>query len=282
VLALIPPPPQIFVDTVGDPDTYQRVLSSNFPRHKHIQWTVCSKADAIYPIVGAASIAAKVTRDRWIEGWKYAEVGLGEPQDDVVETIIDEKPSSTPTEPLLDVQPKSPSKKRPKASSSTSPRKKQRFSTLAKIAPSSSGFWRMGSGYPGDPETQRYLMRTLDPVFGWPCIVRFSWQTAKTMMEEKVAGKTQRPTRAIENASGEAASSDHASPYGTRASTHTRCHSIRWNDEPAKITNFFQKAAMQSQQKSAARISDFAARHRKARIGLAKDLSIQSIGPDSF
>jgi ribonuclease H2 subunit A len=52
--------PQVFIDTVGDPDRYRAKLERAFPG---ITFTVCPKADALYPIVSAASIAAKVLRD---------------------------------------------------------------------------------------------------------------------------------------------------------------------------------------------------------------------------
>ncbi|EPQ54108.1 ribonuclease HII [Gloeophyllum trabeum ATCC 11539] len=61
---------EIYVDTLGNPVTYQAYLSSLFPG---IEITVAKKADSLYRIVGAASIAAKVNRDAWIEGWIFEE-----------------------------------------------------------------------------------------------------------------------------------------------------------------------------------------------------------------
>lgn len=55
---------EVYVDTLGDPAKHKERLSQKFPG---IQFTVCPKADAIYPIVSAASIAAKVWRDRALE-----------------------------------------------------------------------------------------------------------------------------------------------------------------------------------------------------------------------
>ncbi|KAM0786679.1 hypothetical protein ACM66B_002126 [Microbotryomycetes sp. NB124-2] len=66
---------EAFVDTVGPPDKYQMKLSSLFPT---VKFTVTSKADALFPIVSAASIVAKVTRDKILESWKWLEPGKDE------------------------------------------------------------------------------------------------------------------------------------------------------------------------------------------------------------
>jgi ribonuclease HII len=57
---------QVFVDTVGDAERHRATLAQRFPG---IAFTVCPKADSIYPIVSAASIVAKVTRDRQLANW---------------------------------------------------------------------------------------------------------------------------------------------------------------------------------------------------------------------
>lgn len=65
---------EVFVDTVGDPDTYQRKLEGLFGHHTPaIAFTVAKKADSLYKTVSAASIAAKVTRDRAIRDWVWEE-----------------------------------------------------------------------------------------------------------------------------------------------------------------------------------------------------------------
>ena len=38
-----------------------------------------------------------------------------------------------------------------------------------------------GCGYPGDKDAQMWLKRNLHSVFGFPSLVRFSWQTVKTL-----------------------------------------------------------------------------------------------------
>ena len=54
---------QVFVDTVGKPETYKKLFEDRFATNYYgtkIEYKVESKADSTYPVVGAASIAAKV------------------------------------------------------------------------------------------------------------------------------------------------------------------------------------------------------------------------------
>lgn len=55
----------VFVDTVGDAGKFQARLASKFD--SLIDFTVCPKADSLYPQVSAASICAKILRDRCVE-----------------------------------------------------------------------------------------------------------------------------------------------------------------------------------------------------------------------
>lgn len=76
---------EIYVDTVGPAASYQAKLQKRFPT---AAVTVSKKADSIYPIVSAASVCAKVTRDAAIDvlvegmGVEAAAVGTGYPGDE--------------------------------------------------------------------------------------------------------------------------------------------------------------------------------------------------------
>ncbi|KAG6820950.1 hypothetical protein H0H93_009186 [Arthromyces matolae] len=65
---------EVYVDALGNTTTYQSYLSNLFPG---IEFTVENKADSKYKIVGAASVAAKVTRDACLEDWVFDE-GISE------------------------------------------------------------------------------------------------------------------------------------------------------------------------------------------------------------
>jgi ribonuclease H2 subunit A len=68
---------EIYVDTVGPPAAYEARLQRLFPAARV---TVAKKADSLYPCVSAASVCAKVTRDKALEALYRAHKGL--PADD--------------------------------------------------------------------------------------------------------------------------------------------------------------------------------------------------------
>jgi len=118
-------------------------LSSLFPG---IQFTVTAKADSKFKIVGAASIAAKVTRDAWISGWAHEE-HESNPQ----YTWSEELGSGYPSGIEIYVIPT---------------------------------FKDELTASPLDPKTQAWLKDSVEPTFGFPSIVRFSWGTTKVALEK--------------------------------------------------------------------------------------------------
>ncbi|KAG6817335.1 hypothetical protein H0H87_009933 [Tephrocybe sp. NHM501043] len=125
---------EVYVDALGTTTTYQAYLSGLFPG---IDFTVTSKADSKFKIVGAASVAAKVTRDACLEGWVFEE-SIAE-DGSVVTSGLPETPAC--------------------------------------------------SGYPSgcpvvDPKTQAWLKESVEPTFGFPKLVRFSWTTVKLLLDK--------------------------------------------------------------------------------------------------
>jgi len=47
-----------------------------------------------------------------------------------------------------------------------------------------------GSGYPSDPRTMDWLQENIDPFFGYPRLIRFSWMTCTKILEDKCASIT--------------------------------------------------------------------------------------------
>jgi ribonuclease HII len=79
-------PDVVRVDALGHPATLpalQRRLQAQLPRRLRPQWTIEPRADATWPVVGAASIFAKTTRDEVLDGWRpaFGDFGSGYPSD---------------------------------------------------------------------------------------------------------------------------------------------------------------------------------------------------------
>jgi ribonuclease H2 subunit A len=119
----------IYIDTIGRPEIYQKKLERIWPT---VRITVAKKADSLYPSVSAASVCAKVTRDAALD-------------------VCYEPYQAAATSADADAQ-----------------------KVIA---------W--GSGYPSDVRTSTWLKGNMDPVFGWGNECRFSWGTAKELLENK-------------------------------------------------------------------------------------------------
>ncbi|KAL5594036.1 hypothetical protein BROUX41_001088 [Berkeleyomyces rouxiae] len=119
----------VYVDTIGSPAVYQAKLQKLFPT---VGITVAKKADSLYPVVSAASVCAKVTRDVALE--------------------VMYRPHATGAE------------------------GRTKDGELAMD-------W--GSGYPGDGRCTGWLRDNMHPVFGWGPECRFSWGTAKDLIDGK-------------------------------------------------------------------------------------------------
>lgn len=125
---------EIYVDTVGNPEQYAAKFRERFSVVQKV--VVAKKADATYPIVGAASIIAKTTRDRRVREWRFPE------------------------------QLRSSGFKPGDANIS-----------VEFVGPT-------GSGYPSDSRTKTWIEYNHDVLFGFPTFVRFSWGTAKAILDQ--------------------------------------------------------------------------------------------------
>ncbi|KAI0163414.1 ribonuclease HII [Pestalotiopsis sp. NC0098] len=145
---------EIYVDTIGQPAAYQKKLERVFPTTKI---TVAKKADSLYPSVSAASVCAKVTRDAALEVLYEARGAADGPGEDKEE--VEEETTK---------------------------------SSKSKKAKKDDGMaW--GSGYPSDARCVSWLRANMHPVFGWGPECRFSWGTAKDMLDSKGGVKVDWP-----------------------------------------------------------------------------------------
>ncbi|KAL2140023.1 hypothetical protein VTI28DRAFT_4331 [Corynascus sepedonium] len=139
---------EIYVDTIGQPAAYQAKLERIFPTARV---TVAKKADSLYPCVSAASVCAKVTRDVALETlWR----ARGRTGGQIMERGGDKDRG------LKEVE-------------------------EGERAEEESMTW--GSGYPSDGRCVAWLRGNMHPLFGWGPECRFSWGTAKDMLEASQA-----------------------------------------------------------------------------------------------
>ena len=75
---------RIICDAVGPEFVHKRILNEYIRNHlnpaDNTEIICCSKADDIYPVVSAASICAKVTRDTILHEWVFKEQKVWEAQ----------------------------------------------------------------------------------------------------------------------------------------------------------------------------------------------------------
>ncbi|GMT12716.1 hypothetical protein PFISCL1PPCAC_4013 [Pristionchus fissidentatus] len=166
---------QILVDTVGPKATYQAKLEAIFPG---ISITVTEKADALFPVVSAASIAAKVTRDTQLREWRFAE------KNDAL------------------------------------------------------GALKLGSGYPGDPTTKAFLQQSIDGVFGYPGLIRFSWKTVDTILDKKGVEMKWEADEDDDGGKGKSASLARWTTTGKDATPKEQRHAYFTQRKLVNVTNF--------------------------------------------
>ncbi|KAI9669911.1 MAG: hypothetical protein M1831_006947 [Alyxoria varia] len=146
---------EIYVDTVGRPDTYQDKLQRRFPSARVI---VEKKADSLYPCVSAASVCAKVTRDAALNvEWELSYGSSGIESTSIALQSADEDTTMKEGNDGNQVN-----------------------STQESTSSRQPGW---GSGYPSDARCTAWLKQNMDPVFGWGGECRFSWGTAKELLE---------------------------------------------------------------------------------------------------
>lgn len=140
---------EVYVDTVGKAETYAQKFRDAFPNLQRV--VVEAKADGKYQIVGAASIVAKTDRDREVKNWVFPEEIIG------AKTRRDEAGGDSDIE------------------------SENVCAANGNVLVFDRNY---GSGYPSDPKTKAWMRANLDPVFGFPSFVRFSWGPAKLMIKD--------------------------------------------------------------------------------------------------
>lgn len=178
----------IFIDTIGQPAAYQKKLERVFPTAKI---TVAKKADSLYPVVSAASVVAKVTRDialevLWADRSKQMRKRKRDDEGGTEKRAKLERGDTAGTNGTDAMDVDEPSK-----TQIDSPKAAEEEDEEKGVETNEAMAW--GSGYPSDSKCVSWLKQNMHPVFGWGPECRFSWGTAKDMLETKRGVKVDWP-----------------------------------------------------------------------------------------